>query len=774
MQLFWFISQKFGAHYPFGVSLTALLPLYLAALILLASRSNAWKEAGQVLLILMALTGLLAVTAELFAISLGDLIQGAGMVIVAALSALRIFIYNPEAGYLAALLADQTTHPQAIFLLDENNRIAAVSNQAEKILQVKTGALNRRPWQSVSADYLKRPVVSSATANELDIWEIHDRYYQLQVNPAEYPASQKRQIIQLLDCTESYEHQRVIDDLDHLLQDVNTLPGILTATTSLQDGLEQCLKRIGKTTRASRVYLMENGRNTTGSRTMSLFAEWCADGIPARIQESKMQGIPYVLSRFGDWEKPLSERQTVQQQFVAGEIPGDDTLLAANCRTLLLAPVFSGHEWWGILGFENYSQPIHRSESEQHLLQAAADHLGAALQTYNWENRLLLRSETEVKERTNELLLTNSRLELELKRRELAEELVEKKAQQLIALHEASNALLVTLELEPLLGRILDAAMSAIPSAEKGTLHMIAKDTGQLEMRAVLGFSDTRIRRLYGQDKRGVLARAVQEKRSILVNDTRDLGELMPVTEAFETETVRSLIVSPLNADQEILGALSLAASAPDSFDENDLQVLSSFATTATLALRNAQLHAAVQKMAITDSLTQIYNRRGFMEIGERLFESARRFRHPLTAIALDLDYFKEVNDKFGHNTGDLALQFFAELMLRSLRKVDLVGRMGGDEFAILLPETDIFHAVQVGERIRKKTELSAFPSSHGPIKVTVSLGIAKLSTQTAELDELLNRADKALYESKHSGRNRARMFPLESRMPDLIPPGPG
>jgi diguanylate cyclase (GGDEF)-like protein len=754
------------------VYLAVLLPLVVVALVLQVFTPGLGKNRDRIFLAFMALVVLLAVTTCLLVPAQINAVLGTALVLLAILHTLLIFAAAKAGENLQALLPVPRAEAQALFLVDKNNRIEEASGQAATLLGARPGSLRGKTWQNLEAEHLAPGKAAVLPAADGNIWQIHDRSYQLEIYPVYQPGGEKRRLFHLNEISTEDQQIRLAAGLDRLLQAINELPVLLNGSPSLQDGLQKCLVLLGKTTRAGRVTLMENSLNPTGTRLMSLVTEWCAPGISSRIQDAKQQAIPYSLSRFGAWEKDLSERRTIQHVIAAGEIPADDTLIATNCRSLLLVPVFSGAEWWGVLGVEGYQHPVLQSQTENRLLRAAADHLGAALQLHNWEISLRQRLEAEVKERTNELLLANSRLELELNRRELAEALVEKKAQQLLALHEASNALLVTLDLEPLLGRILDSAMSAIPRAEKGTLHLIAKDTGQLEMRAVLGFSDTRIRRLYGQDKRGVLARAVQEKRPILVSDTRGLDELMPVSEAFETETVRSLIISPMIADQDILGALSLAASSPDSFDENDLQVLTSFATTATLALRNAQLHAAVQKMAITDSLTQIYNRRGFMEIGERLFESARRFRHPLTAIALDLDYFKEVNDKFGHNTGDQALQFFAELMLRSLRKVDLVGRMGGDEFAILLPETDIFHAVQVGERIRKKTELSTFPTGQEPLKLTVSLGIAKLSTQTAQLDELLNRADKALYESKNSGRNRSRMFPLESRMPDFIPPG--
>ena len=188
-----------------------------------------------------------------------------------------------------------------------------------------------------------------------------------------------------------------------------------------------------------------------------------------------------------------------------------------------------------------------------------------------------------------------------------------------------------------------------------------------------------------------------------------------------------------------------------------------SFGATATAALRNAQLHASVQKLAITDPLTGIYNRRGFEEFGRRLFESARRFKRPLSLILLDIDHFKAINDSYGHSIGDQVLQSLAERLNHNIREVDLMSRYGGDEFMVLLPETDIFTAIKVAERLRSSVEASPLPTEHGHITIQISVGVAKLSTQTNDLNRLLELADMALYNAKQNGRNRVRMFPIEN-----------
>jgi diguanylate cyclase (GGDEF)-like protein len=231
-----------------------------------------------------------------------------------------------------------------------------------------------------------------------------------------------------------------------------------------------------------------------------------------------------------------------------------------------------------------------------------------------------------------------------------------------------------------------------------------------------------------------------------------------------ELEAVRSAIVAPLTFDEDTLGALALESSRPNAFTQSDLQLLSSLAATATAAIHNAMLHAQVQKIAITDSLTGVYNRRGFTEVGRRMIESARRFERPLSAIMLDVDNFKSINDGYGHATGDVILQAVAERLAHGIREVDLLGRFGGDEFAILFPETDLFTAWNVAERMRQNVSQVAIPTEHGSLSVTISQGLARYSSRTPDLDSLIGEADRALYLAKQSGRNRVEMLPLEQR----------
>jgi diguanylate cyclase (GGDEF)-like protein len=217
-------------------------------------------------------------------------------------------------------------------------------------------------------------------------------------------------------------------------------------------------------------------------------------------------------------------------------------------------------------------------------------------------------------------------------------------------------------------------------------------------------------------------------------------------------------LVAPLILGDEVLGALSLESPNRTAFNQSDLDLISSFAATVTAAIRNAQLHTEVQRQAITDPLTELYNRRGFFEIGEHEIERAHRFSRPLVAMMVDVDHFKLINDEFGHAIGDKVLQQISTRIHTNVRKVDIVGRYGGDEFAILLPELDIFTAVNVAERLRNKVEEMPFQVGNQTVNSTISIGVAKIMPDMPNLDALLVRADHALYLAKNAGRNRVEV----------------
>ena len=189
-------------------------------------------------------------------------------------------------------------------------------------------------------------------------------------------------------------------------------------------------------------------------------------------------------------------------------------------------------------------------------------------------------------------------------------------------------------------------------------------------------------------------------------------------------------------------------------FSREATELAAWLASQAAIALENARLHQVVRRQAFTDELTGLVNRRRFVEALDAEIARASRLGAALSVLFADLDDFKRINDHFGHAAGDNALRTFADLLRRELRTIDTAARLGGEEFAILLPGTDLAGAFVVGERIRRHlAELAILPEGVAGAGLTASIGVVQHHSGTPE--ELLRRADAALYRAKEQGKNR-------------------
>ena len=216
----------------------------------------------------------------------------------------------------------------------------------------------------------------------------------------------------------------------------------------------------------------------------------------------------------------------------------------------------------------------------------------------------------------------------------------------------------------------------------------------------------------------------------------------------------RQMMALPLIQRGVAIGVVCLESH--HAYTDAEVRLTQSLTQPAAMAVENARLFDEVQRLATLDGLTGTYNRRHFMELAQREYDNARRFGHPLTAMMLDVDHFKRINDRHGHHVGDQVLRILADRCRTALRSVDVLGRYGGEEFAILLPGSTQHHAATVlAERIRRRVADEPIPTDDGAVKVTVSVGVAELDEEMRNPGDLFKRADAALYEAKQAGRNR-------------------
>jgi eukaryotic-like serine/threonine-protein kinase len=216
----------------------------------------------------------------------------------------------------------------------------------------------------------------------------------------------------------------------------------------------------------------------------------------------------------------------------------------------------------------------------------------------------------------------------------------------------------------------------------------------------------------------------------------------------------RSWLTIPLGVRGDSVGVVLVASAASGAYEDAHAKIGAALAAQGMVAYENARLFSQVQQLATTDGLTGIANRRHFWELAEHQVAVARRHNRPLAAVMLDIDHFKQVNDTYGHAAGDEVLQQVTTRLLAGVRASDLLGRYGGEEFALILPEIE-HDAHELADRLRAAVAGAPLDTVAGPVAVTLSAGVTYLEPADADVDALLARADYALYQAKQAGRNR-------------------
>jgi len=244
---------------------------------------------------------------------------------------------------------------------------------------------------------------------------------------------------------------------------------------------------------------------------------------------------------------------------------------------------------------------------------------------------------------------------------------------------------------------------------------------------------------------------------TLLVNQlTPETEQRYGVMQFGTSKDIHSFIAVPMRLGKDTFGMLSAQSYHTNMYKEEDKYLLEMLAAHAAIAFDNARLFQEVQRLAITDDLTGLHNRRHFFELADREFNRAKRYGHPLSAVMVDLDYFKLVNDSYGHATGDQVLRIIAHRCHDNIRETDILGRYGGEEFSIILPETTAEQAYEIAERLRVRiAEQPINIDKNTSLTITISLGICEKSSDINSLSNLLNHADAALYSAKQSGRNK-------------------
>jgi diguanylate cyclase (GGDEF)-like protein len=322
--------------------------------------------------------------------------------------------------------------------------------------------------------------------------------------------------------------------------------------------------------------------------------------------------------------------------------------------------------------------------------------------------------------------------------------LEQQRARQLQAINAIAQQTTAVLDLEELLSRVCQLIQDAFRVSH---VSLFLREDHDLVLRAHHGTLTPRIPqggRFPAEPWAGILA-----NNSTVTEPDLSSG---PASMKFFAESASRMCI-PLVSFGNTLGILALDSTMPDAFRDGDLQSLESVADICATAIQNAHYVERVKQLAYLDGLTGIFNRRFFELRFLEEIERARRYGTGMAVIMADIDQFKRLNDEFGHVLGDEVLRQVSSLFHQQLRKIDVVCRYGGEEFGILLSQTDAHHAMNVAEKLRKMVASWQFPGV--PRTVTISAGAAAFPDHGTTRDDLVRASDAALYAAKQAGRNR-------------------
>jgi diguanylate cyclase (GGDEF)-like protein len=226
-----------------------------------------------------------------------------------------------------------------------------------------------------------------------------------------------------------------------------------------------------------------------------------------------------------------------------------------------------------------------------------------------------------------------------------------------------------------------------------------------------------------------------------------------------KNEGIQSFAAIPIIAKERILGVMAVSSHSAQQFPQSATRLLTTITNQIGMAIDNARLYERALQLAFTDTLTGLYNRRYLLEELDREFARASRNESCLSLVILDLDDLKAINDRFGHNEGDVVLSRLGRILKRNTRASDVAARWGGDEFVLLAPDTDSQRASIIGERIRSQVERCRLMIAKQEISISVSVGIASYPAHASRLTELIKRADQAMYNAKGLGKNQVCVF---------------
>lgn len=585
--------------------------------------------------------------------------------------------------------------------------------------------------------------------------------------------------------------------------DMNTVPSLVVAAPTglkgpaprvlvLQTPMDQAfLKRLTTGLDAGAALLSLEGKVLSASRE---------DLTIPRLTPEEMEGVLGGKPLHKEVVSPASRRLLFQAvplgttdmvvavaEVSTGALGGLVTALALRSALTLLAAM--------ALGAFLYSRLIKQIMAPtRELLQATravsegnldyrigripSDELGQLAESFNTMTEQLKTLYEENIARARDLAQAQEELRfkevLEQKNREVERTNRELKAHlaELSALFQINQAMISTLDVGQLFDRMAEVLRDVIRCQGMGLL-LYHPGMEELEVRKTAGIDPNLLRGATVRMDSGLVGQAARTQEVVYVpNLELDHPRLDYKGNTFPGG---SMVCAPMVVKKRLAGILTLYKSDIHGFTEAEIKLIQAVTNQAAIAVDNARMYEKTRNLSNTDELTGLANRRYFHEILKRELAQARRFTSYFSLIMADIDHFKAFNDTHGHLIGDLALKKVAQVLLQNTRGIDLVARFGGEEFVILLPKTDRQGSFAAAEKLRQCVEETLFTQPQGTStgRLTLSLGLAEFPADSKEMYELLDRADRALYRAKETGRNRVVAWAegILTVPPPLTPP---
>ncbi|MDA8079777.1 MAG: sensor domain-containing diguanylate cyclase [Nitrospiraceae bacterium] len=330
-------------------------------------------------------------------------------------------------------------------------------------------------------------------------------------------------------------------------------------------------------------------------------------------------------------------------------------------------------------------------------------------------------------------------------------------SQEMGFFEEVSKTLTSTLELDEILTTIMKKSRKLI-KAETWSLLLLDEETGELVFEKITGKKEDKkkIKKFRLKLGEGIAGWVAQEGIPIVVPDVSIDKRFCSKIDKETNFRTKSLMCVPIKSKGSTLGVLEIVNKITDEpFTKDDLALMMRLVDHAAIAIERASLYQKMAELSITDDLTKLFNTRYLNRTLEIEITRSKRHGSSLSLIFMDVDHFKTTNDNYGHLVGSKLLVEIGQLLIKSLRTIDIVARYGGDEFVIVLPQTAPQAAIQIAERIRRAIEQNIFLKKDGySLRLTSSFGVASYPESAKSKEDLLRLADEAMYRVKYNNRN--------------------